>query len=188
MVSIKEFDDILEALAEQGMYSAQVKPEQANATMLQAYEKSKYLGKELLDFDDVIWGDNIKPIADACRKLGIKEFTISVHQIDILDVLAAFQKLGVSVQCITEIAVHLNRRNWYEDAFLMEVEDAPTPAQLWSKAVDAVYLADEAINKAVLSKQQEENPKEQEQNPETQELKAIQAMCSRLIRVVESEE
>lgn len=173
-VSIKEFDDILET----------EQTAQTNATMLRAYEESKCLCKKLLDFDSVIWNDDINPIVDTCRKLGIKEFTISVHQGNILDVLAEFQKLGVSVQCITEIEAHTERRDWYENAFLMKVEDTFTPAQLWSNAIDAVYLADEAFHKAILHYDNKQELTAQELTA-LQQLEAMSIDCSRLIRVLE---
>ena len=183
-VSIKEFDDILDALQKQGMFATQVKPEQANATMFMAYEVSKALGKELLDFNEVIWNNDIQTIADTCRKLGIKQFTISVRQGNLTDVLAEFQKLGVSVQRITEIEIHgPNGGNWRDNAFLMRVENTATPAQLWSNAVDALYLADEALNEAVLSYEDTEDA----ENKEIQELRALQGACSKLIKALESE-
>lgn len=193
-VSIKEFDDILDALQKQGMFAIQVKPAQANATMLQAYERSQYLGKELLDFDNVIWDDDIQTIADTCRKLGIKQFTISARLGNLTDVLAEFQKLGVSVQRITEIEIHgPNGGNWRDNAFLMRVENTPTPAQLWSNAVDALYLADEALTNAILNNEKaedeaEDSEAEDTENKEIQKLKALQDACSRLIKALESEQ
>ena len=54
VVSIKEFDDILDALHQQGKSAGFVSKEQANATMLQAYENSKRAGNARLDFNDII--------------------------------------------------------------------------------------------------------------------------------------
>ena len=51
-----------------------------NMTILNAYENSKKAGNARLDFNDVIWDEDIKAIADTLRKSGIKEFTISIRQ------------------------------------------------------------------------------------------------------------
>ena len=67
-------------------------------TILRAYESNKAAGNARLDFNDVIWDADIKSIADTLRKSSIKEFTISVPQGNLIDVLTAFQELGVFIE------------------------------------------------------------------------------------------
>lgn len=74
-----------------------------NWTILKAYESNKEAGNARLDFNDVICDRDIKAIADALRKSGIKEFTISVHQGNLIDVLTAFQELGVFIKGMVQV-------------------------------------------------------------------------------------
>ena len=74
-----------------------------NWTILKAYEANKAAGNARLDFNDVIWDEDIKAIADTMRKAGIREFTISVHQGNLIDVLTAFQELGVFIRGMVQV-------------------------------------------------------------------------------------
>ena len=74
-----------------------------NRTILNAYENSKKTGNARLDFNDVIWDEDIKAIADTLRKSGIKEFTISIRQGNLIDILAAFQELGVFIKGVVQV-------------------------------------------------------------------------------------
>ena len=68
-----------------------------------AYRNNEAAGNARLDFNDVIWDEDIKAIAETMRKAGIKEFTISVPQGNLLNILAAFQELGVFVQGVVQV-------------------------------------------------------------------------------------
>ena len=46
-------------------------------TLGQAYLYSKEAGNDLPNFAEVIWDYDIEAILEDCRKLGVKEFTIS---------------------------------------------------------------------------------------------------------------
>ncbi len=46
-------------------------------TLGQAYLYSKEAGNDLPNFAEVIWDDDIETILADCRKLGVKEFTIT---------------------------------------------------------------------------------------------------------------
>ena len=130
---ISEYEDIMARLQSEGKPYWAVKDDEANYTMLKAYFNSKKDGKELLDFNDIIWDKDIKAIADAVRRFGIREFTISVQASAIIDILTAFQDLGIRLEGITK--VQTNQRDtqmneagdWVEgykviNAFLMKVE------------------------------------------------------------------
>ena len=108
VISIKEFDDILDALHQQDKNVWAVAPEQANATMLHAYEHSKELGKSRLDFHCVIQDTDVQPIAETCERLGITEFTITVMQGELVrNILPAFQELGIRCQGTTKVEMPL---------------------------------------------------------------------------------
>lgn len=113
IIHIKEFDDILDVLHQQGITNVwSVKPEQANATMLAAYERSKEVGTSRLNFDDVINDTDVQPIAHTCRRLGITEFTITVMQGSLVrEILPAFQEFGIVCQGTTKVEMPL-----YSDA------------------------------------------------------------------------
>ena len=133
MKIITEYEDIMARLQSYGKPYWTVKEEECNCTMFTAYFHSKKDGKELLDFNDIIWDKDIKAIAEAVRRFGIREFTISVQASAIIDILTAFQDLGIRVESMTK--VQTNQRDaymneagdWIEgykviNAFLMKVE------------------------------------------------------------------
>ena len=65
-----------------------------NATMLWAYYRSKEAGNELIDFHEVIWGNDIAEIVQTCRENDIREFTISSNCTTLIETLVEFEKLG----------------------------------------------------------------------------------------------
>lgn len=65
-----------------------------NPTMFWAYRKSKEAGNELIDFNDVIWGNDVEEIVKTCRENDIREFTISCQFSSLISTLAEFEKLG----------------------------------------------------------------------------------------------
>ena len=95
-VVIREYEEILNG-------SRNFDEARDNQTILKAYEANKAAGNARLDFNDVIWDEDIKAIADTMRKSGIKEFTISVHQGNLIDILTAFQELGVFIGGMVQV-------------------------------------------------------------------------------------
>ena len=83
-----------------------------NRTIYYAYEHTQEADNERLNFDDIIWDKDIPEIAKKVKMLGLREFTISVRQGNLIDVLAAFQELGVfingTVQIKTRYEIHPN--------------------------------------------------------------------------------
>ena len=77
-----------------------------NRTIHYAYEQTQKAGNERLNFDDVIWDKDIPEITKIGRMLGLREFTISVRQSNLIDVLAAFQELGVFIDGTVQITKH----------------------------------------------------------------------------------
>ena len=124
MVVIKEFEDILEALKEQGKAYWSVSKEQTNPAMFKAYCESREEQKELLDFKEPMWDEDILPIAEKCRQLSIRQFTISVRQSNIIDILTEFQNAGITIQGMTKIHAQDERMgDRVISAFLMNVQD-----------------------------------------------------------------
>ncbi|MBQ6972381.1 MAG: hypothetical protein IJP86_08535 [Synergistaceae bacterium] len=130
---ISEYEDIMARLQSEGKPYWAVKDDEANYTMLKAYFNSKKDGKELLDFNDIIWDKDIKAIAEAVRRFGIKEFTISVFATGIADALAAFQEAGIRIQGMIKAETDIRTSHWDErgrrikssntiNALLMKVE------------------------------------------------------------------
>ena len=74
-----------------------------NLTLYWAYRKSKQNGNELIDFPEVIWEEDIEPIADFLKAKGITEFTISSTFSSLIPTLAAFEKQGFHMNGLTEV-------------------------------------------------------------------------------------
>ena len=74
-----------------------------NATAFWAYRRSEDAGNDLIDFSEVIWDEDIDPIAETFRENGITEFTISSTFSGLIPTLAAFEKRGFQMAGITEV-------------------------------------------------------------------------------------
>ena len=74
-----------------------------NRTTYLAYCKSKASEQELIDFNDVIWVEDVEAIVTILKENSIKAFTMSCKFCDLIDRLAAFEKLGCKVKGTTEI-------------------------------------------------------------------------------------
>ena len=72
-------------------------------TLGQAYLYSKEAGNDLPNFAEVIWDYDIEAILEDCRKLGVKEFTISSTFSSLIETLAAFEKQGISMAGLTTV-------------------------------------------------------------------------------------
>lgn len=81
-----------------------------NHTAYTAVRNRKRTGNKLLDFNDVIWDRDIPEIVDTLKRMGEAEFTISSKFSSIVDTIAAFNKLGVTLIGITE--VNANYKNF----------------------------------------------------------------------------
>ena len=81
-----------------------------NGTMFWAYRKSIDAENELIDFNEVIWDDDIDAIAECLKENDITEFTISSTFSSLIPTLAAFDKHGFKMAGITE--VNANYTDW----------------------------------------------------------------------------
>lgn len=72
-------------------------------TLGQAYLYSKEAGNDLPNFAEVILDDDIETILADCRKLGVKEFTISSTFSSLILTIAKFEELGCTLDGIVKI-------------------------------------------------------------------------------------
>ena len=95
------------AIAEQ---AGSLKDYGINGTMFWAYRKSIDAGNDLIDFNEVIWDEDIEAIAKCMNENNITEFTISSTFSGLIPILAEFDKLGFTMAGITE--VNANYTDW----------------------------------------------------------------------------
>ncbi len=74
-----------------------------NHTLFWAYNHSKEAGNELIDFDEVIWDEDIQAITSCLIEEGITEFTISSTFSSLIATLAAFEKEGIKMARLTTV-------------------------------------------------------------------------------------
>ena len=97
-----------------------IRTEGINPTAFWAYLRSQKSSNDLIDFSEVIWDEDVEPIAETFRQNGITEFTISSTFSSLIATLAAFDKQGFKMAGITE--VNANYTDW------MTNERAKVPA------------------------------------------------------------
>ena len=64
---------------------------------------SKEAGNDLQNFAEVIWDHDIETILADCRKLGVKEFTISSTFSSLIETIAKFEELGCTLNGIVKV-------------------------------------------------------------------------------------
>ncbi len=74
-----------------------------NRTMFWAYRSSIEAGNDSINFDEVIWDEDIPAIAKAMRENEISEFTISSTFSSLIESLAAFEREGIRMDGLTEV-------------------------------------------------------------------------------------
>lgn len=72
-------------------------------TMFWAYFSSKDAGNDLINFNEVIWEDDIPEIVEICKENDITEFTISSTFSSLIETLAEFEKLGCKMVGLTQV-------------------------------------------------------------------------------------
>jgi len=75
----------------------------ANYEVHRAYQKSKEMGKDLIDFNELIWPNEIETIVDTLKANGIKEFTISCRSTNLIDCLAVFEKFNCKMNGFAQV-------------------------------------------------------------------------------------
>ena len=87
-----------------------IRAEGINATTFWAYRKSIDAGNDLIDFSEVIWDEDVEPIAETFRKNGITEFTISSTFSGLIKTLVGFENAGYKMAGTTK--VNANYTDW----------------------------------------------------------------------------
>ena len=75
----------------------------ANYEIYRSYHKSKEVGKDLIDFNELIWPNEVEAIVNTLKANGIKEFTISCRSTNLIDCLVIFEKFNCKMSGITEV-------------------------------------------------------------------------------------
>lgn len=120
VVVIEEFEEILAELTASGKAYWNVSEDKVNRTLFCAYCKCKESGNQLIDFNEIIWDYDVKPIASTLRRFGIREFTISSAASNLFENLAAFKANGVKVKDTVYVNNFSGERK--VPAILMKVE------------------------------------------------------------------
>ena len=74
-----------------------------NRTFYWAYIKTQETTNENLDFEDVIWENDVEGIIKNCKEFGLKEITISSRFSSLIDILAEFEKQGAKLIGLTKV-------------------------------------------------------------------------------------
>ena len=87
-----------------------IRAEGINPTAFWAYRNSCRCGNDLIDFNEVIWDEDIEAIAATLDTNGITEFTISSNFSGLIRTLVAFEKVGFKMVGTTQ--VNANYTDW----------------------------------------------------------------------------
>ncbi len=119
-IHIAKYERILENAIKNSTPIRLVKKDGVNSTMLYAYISSKAADRAMLNFDEEIWSYDVAIIAEELRNAGIEQFTISVEQLNMTEILAMFSDLGIIIQGVIRV-----KRDCYDEteipALLMKV-------------------------------------------------------------------
>lgn len=74
-----------------------------NRTFYWAYIRTQETTNEILDFNDVIWENDVEGIIKNCKEFGLKEITISSRFTSLIDILAEFEKQGAKLVGLTQV-------------------------------------------------------------------------------------
>lgn len=74
-----------------------------NRTFYWAYIRTQETTNENLDFEDVIWENDVEGIIKNCKEFGLKEITISSRFTSLIDILAEFEKQGAKLAGLTQV-------------------------------------------------------------------------------------
>lgn len=74
-----------------------------NRTFYWAYIRTQETTNENLDFEDVIWENDVEGIIKNCKEFGLKEITISSRFASLIDILAEFEKQGAKLAGLTQV-------------------------------------------------------------------------------------
>ncbi|WP_195540552.1 DUF7698 family protein [Eubacterium maltosivorans] len=73
-----------------------------NSTIYTAYQHAKQSGNDLIDFDEVIFEQDVEDIMDFCKENDIKQFTISSTYSSLIETVALFEENGAKLRGLTK--------------------------------------------------------------------------------------
>ena len=71
--------------------------------IMRAYEKSRDNENEILNFDDVIWDEEVEALTACMKENGIKAFTYSCRATDAIETLWLFKEAGCTIGEMVEV-------------------------------------------------------------------------------------
>lgn len=74
-----------------------------NRTFYWAYRNSREADTETLNFEDVIWEQDVPDIVESCRRFEINRFTISSRMSSMAETVAEFEKNGCRLVGLTQV-------------------------------------------------------------------------------------
>jgi hypothetical protein len=76
---------------------------QINRTFYWAYIRTQETKNETINFEDVIWENDVEEIIKHCKEFEISEITISSNYTGLLDIIATFQEQGCVLEGLTKV-------------------------------------------------------------------------------------
>ena len=73
--------------------------------IMRAYEKSRDNENEILNFDDVIWDEEVEALTACMKENGIKAFTYSCRATDAVETLWLFKQAGCTIGDLVDINI-----------------------------------------------------------------------------------
>lgn len=116
---MKKIAAVEKALASKEAYKASG----INSTVCSAYKESKISEKEFIDFNNVIWDNEVLEIVKQLKEFDVKQFTISSGYSNLLDTVQVFVDNGCTVKGLIKINKKSNWNNEVEQipALLIEL-------------------------------------------------------------------
>ena len=74
-----------------------------NYEVYRAYHKSKEAGKDFIDFNELIWPNEVEAIVNILKANDIKAFTISCRSTNLIDCLVIFEKFNCKMSGFTQL-------------------------------------------------------------------------------------
>ena len=86
-----------------------------------AYSDSQCKGLELIDFENIVQGEEFSDIVENLKRFKIKEFTMSVNSTDVIERIKIFVDLGCEI--IGIVSIKKPYQSGIEKSFLKKTSD-----------------------------------------------------------------
>lgn len=94
MKTIKRFEDV----RKNNGYGKKLNELGINSAFYWAYFNSKEAENSIINFNDVIWDDDVDKIIEHCKEFKLNEITISCNASGLLDILTQFESKGCKIE------------------------------------------------------------------------------------------